>query len=102
MEKFAQRRFLFSAFLSMGLFISLSLAIPNSVSAQDLDNVTITGKVVDQNGAVIPGATVEAILVKTSAARKVVADAAGSFHIVQLEPGIYNLRATSTGFEPQE
>src|SRR6185436_6282736 len=69
---------------------------------QDLDNVTITGKVIDQNGAAIPGASVEAVLVKTGAARKVVVDAEGRYHIVQLEPGVYNLRASSPGFAPQE
>ena len=34
-----------------------------SISAQDLDEVTISGRVADQNGAIIPGATVTAILV---------------------------------------
>ena len=30
-------------------------------AAQDLDNVTISGKVSDQNGAVVPGASVTAV-----------------------------------------
>lgn len=101
MEKLAPRRFLFSTLLLVLLF-SANLAGLKIVSAQDLDNVTITGKVVDQNGAVIPGAAVEAVLVKTGTARKVVADERGSYLIVQLQPGIYNLRASSSGFAPQE
>ena len=96
MQRIASRRFLISMLLT-----SLLLSWGN-VSAQDLDNVTITGKVIDQNGAVIPGAAVEAVLVKTGTARKVVTDAEGRYHIVQLEPGIYNLRASSSGFASQE
>jgi hypothetical protein len=101
MESLAPRRLLLST-IQLALLITLNLAELRIVSAQDLDNVTITGKVIDQNGAVIPGATVEAILVKTGAARKVVADAEGSYHLVQLEPGIYNLRASSSGFAVQQ
>ena len=57
------------------------------VRAQDLDNVTITGRVLDQNGAIIPGATIEAILVKTGATRTTVTDDEGRYRIIQLEPG---------------
>ncbi|MGI9065608.1 MAG: TonB-dependent receptor [Pyrinomonadaceae bacterium] len=102
MTRFVSTRFLLSTLLLLGLLLSLNVAAPKVVSAQDLDNVTVTGKVIDQNGALIPGATVDAILVKTSAARKVVTDAEGRYHIVQLEPGVYNLRASSSGFGPQE
>jgi protocatechuate 3,4-dioxygenase beta subunit len=69
MKKLIPERFVFAAFVLSGLLLSLNLAGLRTVSAQDLDNVTITGKVVDQNGAVIPGASVEAVLVKTGATR---------------------------------
>jgi hypothetical protein len=98
MQRIVSRRFLISTLLT-SLLLGLSWV---NASAQDLDNVNITGKVVDQNGAVIPGAAVEAILVKTGAARKVVSDGEGRYHIVQLEPGIYNLRTSSSGFAAQE
>jgi hypothetical protein len=76
------------------------LAAP--AAAQDLDNVTITGRVLDQNGAVIPGSTIGAILVKTGVMRTTVADDEGRYRVIQLEPGIYTLRATSAGFAPLE
>ncbi len=94
MQRIVSKRFLITTLLT-SLFLGLSCV---NASAQDLDNVTITGKVVDQNGGGIPRASVEAVMVKTGAVRKVVADAAGSYHIVQLEPGVYNLRASSAGF----
>lgn len=98
MKNLVLGRSVVAALLCQGLFLSLNLAGVKTVSAQDLDNVTITGKVIDQNGAVIPGASVEAVLVKTGAVRKVVADAEGRYHIVQLEPGVFNLRASSPSF----
>ena len=83
----------------------LTLPIPamiESVVGQDLDNVTITGRVLDQNHAVIPGAGVEAVLVKTGATRITITDDEGRYRIIQLEPGVYNLRASATGFAIQE
>ena len=89
--------------LQLGLLLlALSLAQPETASAQDLDTVTITGRVLDQNGAIIPGATVEAVLVSTVATRTTVTDDEGRYRIIQLEPGVYNLRAFSTGFASLE
>ena len=101
MTRLALVRLIFSALLSALLLVTIKLAEPN-VAAQDLDNVTLTGRVLDQNGALIPGATIDAILVKTGATRTTVSDDEGSYRIIQLEPGIYNLRASSSGFTPQE
>ncbi len=83
----------------VGISLSL-LAAP--AAAQDLDNVTITGRVSDQNGAIIPRATIEVVLVKTGATRTTVTDDEGRYHIIQLEAGTYIVRATSTGFAPLE
>src|SRR5438045_2996132 len=79
------------------LFLAPILSL-NVVAAQDLDNVTICGRVMDTNGAVIPGATVQAVLVKTSASRTTATDAEGHYRIIQLEPGSYTLRASLAGF----
>jgi hypothetical protein len=70
--------------------------------AQDLDNVTISGKVADQNGAVIPGATVTATLAATKVDRTVVTDDNGNYKLIQLPPGIYNLKVSFTGFAAEE
>jgi hypothetical protein len=69
-------------------------------AAQDLDNVTLTGRVLDQNGAVIPGATIAAILTRTGATRTAVTDNEGRYRIIQLEPGGYSLRVAAVGFAP--
>lgn len=72
------------------IFLILQL-VPQTVPGQDLDNVTISGRVVDQNTAVVPGATVEAILVRTGFARPVVTDSDGRYLIIELEPGVYKI-----------
>src|ERR1041385_7494383 len=74
-------------------FLSLCAA------AQDLDNVTITGKVTDQNGAVIPGATVKATRDETKFERTVVTDGDGVYKIIQLAPGKYTLTASANTFQ---
>ncbi|HEX9422039.1 MAG TPA: carboxypeptidase regulatory-like domain-containing protein, partial [Pyrinomonadaceae bacterium] len=84
------------------LLLALNFALPATACPQDLDNVTISGRVLDQNGAIIPGATIETVLVKTGATRTTITDNEGRYRIIQLEAGIYFVRATSTGFAPLE
>jgi outer membrane receptor protein involved in Fe transport len=80
----------------------LLIALVSIVAAQDLDTVTITGRVTDQNGAIIPGANVEAVLVKTGITRAVTANDEGRYRLIQLEPGTYTLRFSASGFATQE
>jgi hypothetical protein len=66
--------------------------------AQDLDTVTISGKIADSNNAPIVGASVTATQVETGTERTVVTDDDGRYRIIQLQPGTYNVKATSSGF----
>jgi len=71
-----------------------------NVNAQDLDTVTISGRVMDQNAAVIPGAEVQVTLVKTGQKRSTTSDAEGRYRLIQLEPGTYAVRVSFNGFAP--
>ena len=73
-----------------------------TVYAQDLDDVTISGRVEDQNGAIIPGATITVVLVKTGTERNVTANDEGRYRIIELEPGVYTVRVSSQGFATEE
>ena len=73
-----------------------------NVNAQDLDTVTIAGRITDQNSAVIPGAEVQATLVKTGHKRSTTSDAEGRYRLIQLEPGTYTVRVSFNGFAPVE
>jgi hypothetical protein len=78
----------FSALLVVGLW-------PATVSAQS----AIAGRVTDNTGAVLPGATVEAsspALIEGS--RTVVTDGEGRYTIVNLRPGTYSVAFALEGF----
>lgn len=82
--------------------LTVTLAFISLASGQDLDTVTIAGKIADQNGAVIPGATVALTLVKTGIERTTMTDAQGRYKIIQLDPGVYKVRASFTNFAAEE
>lgn len=84
------------------LLLALFLSFPLWLAAQDLDNVTISGKITDQNGAVIPGASVTATLVATKVERTVVADGDGNYKLIQLSPGVYNIKVSFASFATEE
>jgi hypothetical protein len=84
---------------SIHLLMMLVCLSGASTAAQDLDNVTISGKVTDQNGAVIPGATVSAKLVDTKVERTATTDGDGKYKIIQLAPGKYTLTASANSFQ---
>jgi hypothetical protein len=73
-----------------------------NIHAQDLDTVTISGRIMDQTGAVIPGAEIQVKLIKTGLTRTTTADAEGRYRLIQLEPGTYTIRISVLGFAPQE
>lgn len=69
---------------------------------QDLDDVTIAGKVLDSNGQAIVGATVVATNTETGEARTVTSDDEGRYNLVKLKPGTYKVKVTASGFGAQE
>jgi hypothetical protein len=73
-----------------------------SAPAQDLDEITISGRVTDGNGAAVVGAKVTATLTSTGAARTVATDAEGRYRLVELAPGSYAVRASFEGFAVEE
>ncbi|HEX6625218.1 MAG TPA: TonB-dependent receptor, partial [Pyrinomonadaceae bacterium] len=83
--------------------IVLSLLIfAAAAPAQDLDDVSVSGTVIDQHGAVVPGARVTATHAATGAARDAVTDGEGRYRLVELPPGAYSLRVAREGFAPEE
>jgi hypothetical protein len=83
-------------------FLLLLCASPYAMiaHAQDLDNVTISGRIVDERGDVVAGATVTVELEATSVKRSVTTNEEGQYRFIQLEPGTYTLTVPPyTGFE---
>ena len=78
-----------------------SLLVASPVAAQ-LTTGALRGTVLDQSGAVVPGATVTATSLANGRVRSTVTSAVGDFRMELIEPGVYAVRAEITGFNPQE
>ena len=63
---------------------------------------TVNGRVLDQDGKALPGATVELTSADKGFQRTAVSDAAGSYNFPLLSPGRYVVRLTLAGFQSFE
>lgn len=79
------------------LVLSVMLAVP-AIAQQTSGN--ISGRIVDQQGAIIPGATVTAANPSTGLTRTVVSDAVGIYTLTGLPIGNYDLKVELSGFQP--
>ncbi len=87
---------------SLNLILILNVSVLTSVRSQDLDNVTISGRTLDQNRALIADAQIQVVLLKSGQVRSTVTDAEGRFRLVQIPPGSYLVRAIKDGFASNE
>src|SRR5882672_9831999 len=62
----------------------------------------IEGRVVDPNGAAVPGSTVTATNQQTGLEKTATADSEGNYRIILLPPGTYTVKATGQGFGQSE
>lgn len=71
----------------------------SAVGAQTSD-ATLLGRVIDEQGGIIPGASVTATNLATGRGRTVITDGSGRFRIAALTPGSYKLEVVLSGFAP--
>jgi hypothetical protein len=88
-----------AAYLILGL-IALAAAAPLLADGTLLG--TINGRVLDQDGKALPGATVELTSQEKGFQRNVVSDASGAFNFPLLQPGRYTVRVSLSGFQSYE
>jgi len=84
--------------LALALLLCL-VAAASLVEAQVI-TATIRGKVVDQQGGVLPGATISARQIETNTVKTVVTTALGTFYLPSLPAGRYELNIALSGFAP--
>jgi carboxypeptidase family protein/TonB-dependent receptor-like protein len=70
-----------------------------NLHAQQATSATLTGRVVDPNGAVIEGAQVAVTHKATSSKREVKTNDKGLFFVTNLGPGEYEVKAQANGFK---
>ena len=91
-----------SGVLPLVLVVVLSpLASPRPAEAQAVAG-TISGTVVDQQGQIIPGATLTIVNEATNDTRLSVSDERGNFQITNLQPNSYTVRIEMQGFRTHE
>lgn len=86
----------FLAVFSVAILI-LGFALAGEVSAQIVSG-DLVGTILDKTGAVVPGASVEAVNVETGVKYTSKANELGEYRINNLPVGTYNVTASSTNF----
>ena len=76
------------------------MLVPIAVEAQTIYG-NISGQVVDETGAAVPGATITVTNVSTGAKREATTNEEGLYRISGLPVGLYSVRAEKSGFAPQ-
>jgi hypothetical protein len=82
--------------IALGILV---LAVPTFLLAQAAALGTIQGRVLDESGAGVPGATVEIVSSNRGFRRSQTTDATGNYIFPLLQPGPFTLRATLSGFQ---
>jgi hypothetical protein len=79
------------------LALATCLLVPDVASTQTT-GATLRGSVVDEQGAVLPGASVTIENVETGVPRALVTDSRGQYRAAALAPGLYRLRIELASF----
>src|SRR6185312_8258090 len=85
--------------LANGLAFMLLLLTGTMVSSQAVSTGTVIGTVTDQQGAVVPDATVSLVDKSTNAEIKTTSNSAGHYAFPHVNSGTYDIRVTKQGFQ---
>jgi carboxypeptidase family protein len=86
----------------VGTFVALFLLTIVTPLVAQQGTSEITGRVIDEQGAVLPGASIVITNEATGVFREVVSGPEGTYFVSQLIPGRYKISAKLTGFRPIE
>jgi len=86
--------------IRMAAFVA-SVLVGASQAAFGQATASINGRVVDQAGAVLPGANITVTNTQTNATRETTTNGDGLYSLPALLPGIYSVKAQLEGFGPQ-
>ena len=78
--------------------VAMLFALTASAGAQLAGKGAVSGRVVDTTGAAIPGAIVVITNTSTNLSTTTTSTGAGDFSVSTLDPGVYTITTTATGF----
>ena len=84
--------------LAFCIVLAVLLLTPHVTHAQVLYG-SLTGNISDPGGAAVPGAKIEATNVGTGSVKTATADGRGGFTFSDLQPGVYKVVVSNTGFK---
>jgi len=82
-----------SMLFGLAMLLTLAVSLPGQTSGE------IAGEVRDPSGSVIAGADVKAVNKGTGAERATVTNDAGLYNFSVLQPGVYDVTVTKSGFQ---
>src|SRR5918996_209179 len=91
------RRALFAVASTVVIAIGVELLLPSLAGAQST-NATVDGMIRDDQGGVLPGATVTVVNQETGLTRSVVTGERGTYRVSELPPGRYSVKIELAGF----
>ena len=94
---FLSRRTAVAVFSLFIFFVFLS----HTSNGQDLDQSSIAGRVVDSTGSAVSGASIETVPIGNGTFRATESSSDGGFVLTELMSGIYRVRVSKSGFDPQ-
>jgi hypothetical protein len=87
--------------LSFILLLIVCVGTAQIFAQADISNSTLKGRVVDQAGAAVRGATVAVVSAERAAVRTTKSDDDGAYRVPLLQPGLYEVRIEAPGFQRQ-
>ena len=81
------------------LLVVLTVSLLVSPAFSQLDTGTISGRIADSSGAVVPGAQVTVVNASTNFESATTTNADGLFRVPSLRPGIYRVTVKASGFK---
>jgi carboxypeptidase family protein len=81
-----------------GIVLAVAIALVGGPAFAQQTTGNVTGRVLDQSGAAVPGATVTAKSAETGFSRSDVSDAEGVYRLTALPVGLYDVTAELQGF----
>ena len=87
-----------SSYLALVVIVAALFLFAASSFAQSTTDGAIAGIVTDQSGALVPGASVATKNLGTGASASAKSDESGRFLIIHLQPGVYSVEITASGF----